>query len=171
MALTYVPLSTTTVGASGTASIDFTSIPQTYTDLAINLSARTNENATKSNVLISFNGTTSNPNYEGMYLQGGGTGGGVGSSTFRRYLGDVPGTTATSSTFGSIFTYISNYTEAINKPFYCESVAENNNAQANSFLIRGVWVNTSALSSISITPLNGVFVQYSTATLYGIKKA
>ena len=39
---TMVKLQTVTVGSGGASSIDFTNIPQTYTDLKIVLSARTN---------------------------------------------------------------------------------------------------------------------------------
>ena len=47
MANTFKKIQTVTVGSGGAASIDFTSIPQTYTDLKIVLSARTNRaNAT-----------------------------------------------------------------------------------------------------------------------------
>ena len=37
MANTYVAIATVTVGSGGAASIDFTSIPATYTDLVVKL--------------------------------------------------------------------------------------------------------------------------------------
>jgi hypothetical protein len=42
MALTYTAIKTVTVGSGGAANIDFTSIPQTYTDLVLKVSARMN---------------------------------------------------------------------------------------------------------------------------------
>ena len=40
MAVTHNLISTITVGSGGAASIDFTSIPQTYTDLLVKISLR-----------------------------------------------------------------------------------------------------------------------------------
>ena len=44
MADTYTLISSVTVGAGGASSIDFTSIPATYTDLLVKFSLRTDFN-------------------------------------------------------------------------------------------------------------------------------
>ena len=44
MALTFSAIATVTVGSGGTANIEFTSIPSTYTDLKLMLSGRTSNN-------------------------------------------------------------------------------------------------------------------------------
>ena len=44
MATTYTLISSVTVGSGGAASIEFTSIPSTYTDLVLKLSARSSRN-------------------------------------------------------------------------------------------------------------------------------
>ena len=41
---TYTLISSVTVGAGGASSIDFTSIPSTYTDLLVKISARSTLN-------------------------------------------------------------------------------------------------------------------------------
>ena len=56
---TYVLLSSVTVGAGGASSINFTSIPATYTDLVLKISARTNSTGAGSTYKISLNGSSS----------------------------------------------------------------------------------------------------------------
>ena len=55
--VTLSKIATITVGAAGAASINFTNIPQIYTDLKIVMSARTTYNA-PTGQYISFNGST-----------------------------------------------------------------------------------------------------------------
>lgn len=72
MANTYQIIQTVTVGAGGAASIDFSSIPQTYTDLKILLSGRTNANDGSSGqwTYINFNGATTNNSVRVLYGAG-----------------------------------------------------------------------------------------------------
>ena len=60
MANTYVQIgSTVTVGVSGAASIDFSSIPSTYTDLVLKVSGRSNRVDTVDTIVVKPNGSTS----------------------------------------------------------------------------------------------------------------
>jgi hypothetical protein len=168
MANTFIKLSTVTVGPSGASSIDFTSIPQNYTDLKLALSLRGSTSAVSVNSQISFNSNTSN--FSQKYLAGTGsaTASGAGVS---RFVGDIVGASATASVFSNGEFYIPNYTSANNKSYSIDNVSENNATLAYQELIAGLWSNTSAITSISIACETGNFVQYSTATLYGIKSS
>ena len=53
MANTFEQITTVTVGSGGASSIDFTSIPQTYTDLVIKTSAR--NTSTSTTMYLEFN--------------------------------------------------------------------------------------------------------------------
>ena len=56
MPVTYKPIATVTVGAGGAASIDFTSIPGTYTDLLVLISARSTRSTDyRDELFIRFN--------------------------------------------------------------------------------------------------------------------
>jgi hypothetical protein len=79
---------------------------------------------------------------------------------------------STASTFGSTEIYITNYAGSSNKCLSSDSVNENNATTAYSVLTAWLWSNTSAITSLSITSdgAGNNFAQYSTATLYGIKK-
>jgi hypothetical protein len=171
MANTYTLISSVTVGAGGAASIDFTSIPATYTDLVLKVSSRSSGTSV-GNLYATFNGSSSS--YSSKYLQGSGTGtaSGNGPSTFLGF-GIVNTSSQTSNTFASTDIYVPNYAGSTNKSLSVDGVSENNASDAYARLVADLWSNTSAITSISITPESGYgnFVQYSTAYLYGIKNS
>jgi len=162
MANTLKKIQTVTVGAGGAASIDFTSIPQTFTDLKIVLSARGDAAATHRDIIFAFNGSTSNFTGRSLY----GTGSGTGSNT--NAFGVIPAASQTASVFGNGEIYIPNYTSANNKSFSGDFVTENNGTQSIQSLVAFLWSQTAAITSIALTLNTGNFVQYSTATLYGV---
>jgi hypothetical protein len=167
MADTFVKIASVTVGAGGASSIDFNSIPSTYTDLNIFCSLRGSQNANNGFTNIGFNSSTSN--FSTRFLQGDGSNLGNGNGV--RGIGYLSNAFYTSNTFDSTSVYIPNYTGSTNKSFSNDSVVENNATFAWTFMAAGLWSNTSSITSIQITPNTGTFVQYSTATLYGILKA
>jgi hypothetical protein len=167
MANTLKKIQTVTVGSGGAASIDFTSIPQTYTDLKIVLSARTNRTPQVADIVsLSFNGSTSNRSLRDLYGSGSGT---FSSNTTSMYASYAPSAGATASIFGNAEIYIPNYTSSNFKSVSVDSVSENNATESYNNLIANLWSNTAAITSITLTPVVGtLFNQYSTATLYGI---
>jgi len=175
MANTYVQIgSTITVGAGGSAYFEWTSIPSTYTDLLIKISARTIKSSTYAALYMSFNGSTSS--FQDRELYGVGTATGSGNSATSPGPGQtvayVSGDTPTASTFGNAEIYIPNYAGSTNKSLSSDSVVENNSTSANILaMIANLWSNTAAITSLRLTPDGGDFKQYSTATLYGISKS
>lgn len=166
-----IPISTVTVGSGGAASISFTNIPQTYTDLLIKISARSARSAIDDDLFISFNESTSSYSYR--YLRGYSTN--VNSSSgSNQYAAIMPAASVTASTFGNAELYIPNYTSSNNKSLSSDSVVENNSStayEAFDMFIASLWSNTSPISSIKLTSgTSNNFAQYSSATLYGIRK-
>ena len=172
MADTFVKIATVTVGAGGQSSIQFTSIPSTYTDLCVKTSLRTDRNTgSTSNQMVTFNGNTTS--YSGKYVQGNGSTA-SSASNGTAAIDAIPATQATdtASIFGNAEYYIPNYADSKYKSTSIDAVNENNATAAVGQLNAGLWSNTAAITSITITPFGGFnFVQYSTATLYGILKA
>ena len=164
---THVLIQTVTVGSGGAASIEFTSIPQTYTDLLIKASTRSLNSAVYHFALITFNGNTSG--YSGRRLEGGGTSASsyTGSATSVAVNFGV-GANATASVFGNAEVYIPNYTASSNKSVSTDVVGENNATTAYQILNADLWSNSAAITSITITGDSGNFVQYSSVSLYGI---
>lgn len=169
--MTMTLVNTVTVGAGGAASIDFTSIPQTGTDLLVVLSARgDNVNATRS-LLVKLN--SSSTSYSDKTLWGSGSSVGSSSSSSGGVDingGVIPAAGSTASTFSNGSIYIPNYSGSTNKSVSIDNVQENNATAAQQYLTAGLWSNTSAITSINLTPSSGNFVQYSTASLYTITK-
>lgn len=150
------------VGSGGAASLTFSSIPATYTDLKIVLSARTTYASTADFLNIYPNGSTSNLTQR--RLSGSGDSATSGTAT-RNYIN---GDSATASTFGNLEFYIPNYASSNAKSISTDGVTENNAANAYQIVEATLWNDTTAISSIELNPVNGNFVQYSSATLYGI---
>lgn len=168
MATTYTLISSVTVGSGGAATISFTSIPATYTDLLVKVSARTNRASLADSILASLNGSTSNFTYR--LIEGDGASAYSANGT-TGLVGVATASTATASTFGNCEFYIPNYAGSTNKSISVDSVIENNATTAYADLVATLWSNTAAITSITLTPAFGSFVQYSTAYLYGISNA
>jgi len=159
-------IQTVTVGAGGAASIDFTNIPQTYTDLHLLVSLR-EESSTSAVAFIKFNNATANRSER--YIQGNGSSATSGTTSVLQFIVCQPSDTA--STFGNASIYIPNYTSSNFKSVSSDSVSENNATSAFSRLVAGLWADTSAINQITITTDTGDVAQYSTATLYGVTSA
>jgi len=173
MAATYEKIATVTVGSSGSASIDFTSIPSTYTDLLVKISARTNRSANQDQIDMRFNSDTSSSYFYRQLLGDGTT---VVSATATGsfiYAGVAPATNGTSNTFGNFEVYIPNYTSATYKTVSADYVNEGNATTVYyDGFTAGLWQKTNSISSITFYSDNGAnFSQYTTATLYGISNS
>jgi hypothetical protein len=165
--MTMTLIETKTLGTAA-STIQFTSIPQDSTDLLLSCSLRDDFTAGASQVLVSFNSNTAN--FSARYLLG--TGAAASSSTFARYVGQVNFGTTTSNTFSSHQIYIPNYAGSTQKSYSVDSVTENNATTAYQDLIAGLWADTSAITSITLSLASGTsnFVVGSTVSLYKITK-
>lgn len=161
---TFTLIASSTVGAGGASSIDFTSIPSTYTDLVIKFSG--SATSTGGWVNITFNGSSAN--LSGKYIYANNTT--VLSGSLAPLMYSNP-TSYTANTFGNGETYIPNYAGSTNKSMSIDTVNENNAAATDMLLQAGLWSITSAITRITLTPNAGNLAQYSTAYLYGIKNS
>jgi hypothetical protein len=168
MANTFTKIASVTVGSGGASTIDFTSIPNTYTNLIVKLSAR--NTAASGLVYYSFNGNTSSRTARLLYGDGSAAGSVLYDNTDpRAMVMNESGYTANSFSNGEM--YILNYAGSNNKGWSSDSVQETNATTAYSYLMAGLWSNTSAITSITFSTFTGNFAQYSTATLYGINNS
>lgn len=170
MANTFNLISSVTVGSGGSATVSFSSIPSTYTDLKIVVSARGNVGGEWNDVTAKFNSSTTG--YTQRYVYG--TGSGAASNTggySAGYAGHATGTSATANVFANFEMYVPNYTTANAKSFSFDSVTENNATTSLAMLGASLWSGTSAISSILFELPGGSFVQNSTFYLYGIKSS
>jgi hypothetical protein len=160
-------IETKTLGTAA-ASIEFTSIPQTFTDLVIMASGRSDRTPGFEDYIIAFNGSSSN--FSWRRLQGQGSGVASDSGTFGR-LGQIDTDFATANTFGNLTAYISNYTAATNKSVSIDMVTENNATLAFQEIMSLLWSNTAAISSFTLTTGNSQNFKIGTMiSLYGVTK-
>ena len=168
MAYTYSKISTVTVGSGGSSSIDFIAIPQNYTDLVVKASVRGDSTpAAFTSIRLLPNGSSSNGSTR--WIRGNGAAASSDIDFTGIYSGESDTASATANTFANIEWYIPNYAGSNYKSLSIDSAHENNITTAYLHLIAGLWSDTTAISSITLDLGAGNFVQYSTATLYGIK--
>jgi hypothetical protein len=169
MANTYRLIEAKTL-ASAAASVTFSSIPQTYTDLVLKISARQGaENAFN----FRLNGDSSSV-YSFILTGGDGSSAtsSASSSVGQIVTRGINPSVATANTFGNAEIYIPNYTNtSYNKSISVEGVNENNATEIYMNLVAGLWSNTSAITSMEVIARAGNLVQYSTFYLYGIKNS
>jgi hypothetical protein len=167
MANTFELIASNTVGSGGAATISFTSIPSTYTDLILKISGRLNYATTAVGLQFSFNGQAAGTSITGKTIQGSGS----SVVSYSAWQPNIDSANATANTFASVDIYIPNYTSSNNKSASSDSVQEDNATTAYAEMHAALWSNTAAINQITITPNSGSFVQYSTAYLYGVKNA
>ena len=171
---TYTLISSVAVGAGGASSIDFTSIPATYTDLLVRLCVRIDRAGTTFTQMgMRLNASSSG--YSTRILEGNGSTASSQTTGVTSYFGydslTVNSSNSTASTFTSVDIYLPNYAGSAYKSGSIDLVNEQNATTANAKLAAALWSNTAAITSIAFNEPNSSanFAQYSTAYLYGIK--
>jgi len=168
MATTFTKIAAVTVGSGGAASIAFTSIPSTYTDLVLKWSGRIDNN---NDFFIKFNSSTTNYSGKILYANSG-SANSFNGGTDGKYLSGWPDQSAnTANVFSNNEIYIPNYGSSNNKSFSVDTVKEDNSTDWFVGLLAGLWSDTTAINAVTLTLVSGSFVQYSTAVLYGIKNS
>jgi len=163
MAITKI--ATVTVGSGGAASIDFTSIPGTMTDLMVVYSTRPGSTDGSWVLKVKFNGVNTNQTLRGLD----GDGSSASSFTGTEIAGINEGSSATANTFSNGQIYIPNYAGSTNKSVSLDGVSETNATTAYQRIAAGLWSSTAAINQVTLVAPS-TFAQYSTATLYGITK-
>jgi hypothetical protein len=171
----YQSIATTTVGVGGAATITFSSIPSTYSNLQIRGISRVSSGATSSNdILIRFNSDTA-ANYSIHYLFGSGAAASAAGTTSTTYSyatrASTPRNGSTANAFGSFVVDIFDYANS-NKFKTVRGFAgiDTNDTNGIVSLASGNWRSTTAITRIDLTDeLGGNFSQYSSFALYGIK--
>jgi hypothetical protein len=166
-----------TVGAGGAASVTFSNIPQTFTDLKLVTSIRgTSGSYFTQGTRLTFNSSTSG--YSTVVLKNIGANSAV--SGFNDYgvtsasIGVFGNNAAsTANTFNNAEIYIPNYTGSNNKSFSIDTVSEHNGNggyEIQMGIAGGLLSNTAAITSITLTPQTGEgnYAEFTELSLYGI---
>jgi len=164
MAKTYEPIATNTLG-SDTATVTFSTITGTYTDLVLVCVANSTVVGSGSNAYrIRLNADTAS-NYSNTTLLGNGTTATStrDSSETYMYLGALPQTSADKQV--SILQFMNYSNTTTNKT----ALSRGNHAGAQVQAAVGLWRSTSAVTSIELSIPGSNLKSGSSFTLYGIK--
>ena len=171
MPTTYTLISSNVLSSSALI-VTLSSIPQTYTDLLIRYSARSDTSGTFRTLTGYFNSpdTTSWT----QMLGDGSTATSSRSNSTKFTAGIINAGTSTANVFSSGELYIPNYTSSTRqKQLNSECFSEQNSAIANLNKNAILWQNTSAITSVSFEVNIGTFAfeTGSSFYLYGIKNS
>jgi hypothetical protein len=163
MPSTYEPIATQTL-SSNAASVTFSSISGSYTDLIL-VSSLIGTVATDQ--YIRFN-NDSGSNYSNTLFTGNGSTANSARRTSQTYLIDfgIIGTTA--NTLSANVLQVMNYSNATT---FKTSITRNNLASTQVQAAVGLYRSTSAITRIDLIAGSGNYTSGSTFTLYGVKNA
>lgn len=163
-------LISSTVLSSSTSSVTFSSIAQTYKHLQVRYTARGDASTEKGDLVLLLNGDTGS-NYSRHHLQGSGSSVGSYSGTSQSsivFFDAWAGATATANNFASgvvdVLDFASSSKYKTTRAF-TGFVGTATRVTMNS----GLWMSTTAVSSLQLSPNTGNFVSGSRFSLYGIK--
>jgi hypothetical protein len=157
------------------SSVTFSSIPSTYTDLVLLISARSNAASKIVDCSIRIgNGSVSTSSiYTYQELAGNGSSASSGSGTTDKFNTIMNGDTTTANTFSNVQVYLPNYNSANNKSLSTDAIIESNEnvTQIQTRLQAWFWASTAAINIIELFPASGSFMSASSFYLYGIKNS
>jgi len=173
MPSTYTLISSNVLSSSA-ASVTFSAIPSTYTDLVVRISARGSRAAVVDNIVVRYNSDSSAIYSTTMITGAGSTTSSFGTSGNTSFTFNTSnGNTTTANSFGSTEIYIPNYLSTTSKPISTISLSETNSATDNYLrALADLFRNTSAITSMTFTPEIGPnWLTGSSFYLYGIKNS
>lgn len=155
----YESIQTVTVGAGGSTSISFTSIPSTYKHLQVRgLHRKTTSGAW---VTIELNSDTTASNYTYHRLSG------DGSTVFAEANASINRCFTSYDSVGSVIIDILDYTNTNKNTTIRTLSGWDGNGSGEVNYVSNLWKNTAAVSSITFNI--STFAQYTQLALYGIK--
>jgi hypothetical protein len=173
MANTYTLIQAQTL-ASAAASVTFSSIPATFTDLVVRFSVRST--AASDWMIVVLNDITTSI-YSETWLKGSGSAASSTRKANTSYFGgdgndliiNLSGSTANTFTSGEF--YLPSYTVSQNKPSNFFLATENNATDATITSLAGLWRNTATVNEIKFDTAGISFASGSSFYLYGIKNS
>jgi len=152
----YESIATVTVGAGGSSSISFTSIPSTYKHLQIRYLIRSARATVGDDLAIQVNSDTGN-NYAWhlLYGDGGTAGAGAASSTNKGVLPTAPAASGTANAFGVGVIDLLDYANTSKYKTIRALGGDDRNGAGTFEMTSGLWQSTTAISGITLLSFNG----------------
>ena len=172
MPSTYTLIASNVLSASA-ASVTFSAIPSTYTDLVMRGSVRCDDSASATLITMRLNGgATTDVSVTRLYGDGSGANSNRTTVTTGASIFDINGAASTSNTFANIEIYIPNYTVAAAKPISAMTAQENNVSSPATIGAHAIlFNNTAAVTSLTFLRTGQNLLSGSSFYLYGISKS
>ena len=167
----YEAISSVTVGSGGASSIQFTSIPATFAHLQVRgILRHSSTGAAGGYAGFRFNSDTgSNYGYHALWGDGSSIYSDGLQSQTTLIVNRCTTATQTASNFGAYVVDILDYASTSKNTTTRALAGYDNNGSGLLYVKSGLWLNTSAITSITVSPNAGSWVQHSTLALYGVK--
>ena len=167
MANTYEFISSITVGTA-VASVEFTSIPATFTDVLVLGSCRLVRATNGGALNVNFNGSSANLSGKDLW----GNGSTTSSNSSGAQVALIPGANTSASVFSNFQLYVPNYAGSANKSWSSDFTSENNATAGYDGFVAGLWSSTAAITAIKFLDNGAGNIDVnSTFYLYGVKNA
>jgi hypothetical protein len=170
----YESIATVTVGSGGAASVEFTSIPSTYSHLQVRVLARSDRSAGVDIVSLRMNNDTGG-NYADHLLYGDGSSAQTDRNTSASKINiqRLASDNLSASIFSGFVIDILDYANTNKYKTIRYLGGFDANGSGRISLGSGLWQSTSAITSLKFQGLeySSNYKQYSTFALYGIKSA
>ena len=164
----FESIATQTVGSGGAASVTFSSIPATYTHLQIRVINKQASATSIAGLSMWFNNDTAR-NYSRHELVGNGSSASSTGLLAANNGEELLFYAGSGSQFGPAVVDILDYTNT-NKNKASRSICgTDNNGSGFAILTSGVWLNTAAITTITIASNGSTISEYSSFALYGVK--
>jgi hypothetical protein len=160
---TYTPIATTTLG-SAQATVTFSSISGSYTDLVL-VESPIFSTGSQSLLRVGNGSVDTGANYSSTNLSGNGSSAQSARYTGLDSIGTTPGTTQSTAAH-TVIRNIQNYSNTTTFKTVLQRVSGD-----SVWALVGLWRSTAAINIITLTSLNGNYQTGSTFTLYGIAAA
>jgi hypothetical protein len=158
-------IETKIVGAGGSTLLEFTNIPQTFTDLVMFCSMRDNFSNVSNDATLNVNGSTIT--FRQLY----GTGQNIGANIPTQIARPIVSASASANVFGSTMIQFPNYSSTTTyKNITTDSVSEQNGTESYQVVGSGLLSSNSAITTITIDNGSSTFVQGTSVSLYGVSK-
>lgn len=171
---TYEKIASSTVTAATSSSVVFSNIPQTYQEIKLVGSVRSNV-VNQGDFIYFYIGNAGTGSYDQVLLRADGTGMYSSTSSVSYYpLQNINGGGTTSNVFGNFEVTLPNYTDTSYKQTFLVDIVSEGAASGNTTYIDiqgGMWSVATSVVSLTMNSGSGHFVQYSSFDLYGLKKS
>jgi len=172
MPSTYQLISSNVLSSTA-ASVTFSAIPSTYTDLVLRISAKTDRANANDGIKLLVNGSSASV-YGERNVNGNGataTSNGNANLAYGALRSGATGA-STANVFSSTEVYLPNYNDATIHPFGSIQVQEDNSTTARIFATASTFNTSGSITSLTLNPETGPnFVSGSSFYLYGIKNS